>query len=271
MKPVKIIRAVAGVVAVIAIIYAVYHIVQSTGYKKDMDATHAAYDAAMTAEQFNDVKAKYEALLARARTAEQKKVAEGGIASCEANVAYLAAMGRGDVRKYADTVDKIQKAIKLTGDPGGEWTRRLEDFQSRQKGLQGPSVEQMRSDLARLKADPFGSARQELEGLYRWGAIWKDQGLFTDDAGRKEVLTETRKYLVDNYVRILGEDVSAARQPRIENQSESDYLQVKARPMASLESIRNLDPSRAAEEEKKIAKDVGEARAAAEKLAAMAK
>jgi len=253
------IRILIGAVALLVCAYVLLRVYKSRQFAQELENAHAVYEAADSPEALQKAKATYEALRPKSRTKEQKRFVEAGIASCEANIAFYDATGRGSIKKYQRLVNLMEKARDLAGDPTGIWAKRLTTFRRRLEEAMGPSLEEMGRQWARLSKMPFQQASVELEALYRWRRIWHDQDMYLNDAAREAIFTSVRKHLIEQYTRALDESIRAARRP-------GASLEVQCAPLGPIGSIRVLDEARAYILAKKYEAELEAARKAANTL-----
>ncbi len=264
----KAVKAVIAIAVILGLIWFLYHIWQQRQFKAQLDAANAAYAKAVTSQEFEQAKQGYEALLPKGRlkigqahTAEQKRMVQTGLTTCEADLAYFEAMDKGTIDNYTKALDLLKKAKELSGDSNGELAKRIAEIEPRLNQASGPSLEDMKKDLARLKAMPFDQAQRDLAALYRWRTLWHEQGRYVDDKEREAVFSETLTYLKDSYSRILDAYLAASR-ARGTNATDSD----KVRILLDLENLDRVDSAYAAAVEEKYKNEFAEARAAALRL-----
>lgn len=260
----KTVKVIVGIVVIVGLLWFLYHVWEQRQFKATLDAANAAYAGASSAQDLEKAKAGYEALLAKASGSSQKRAAEAGIAQCDANIAYFAALNKGTIDNYSNALELLRKAKDLTGDLTGEFGNRIAELEPRLKGASGPSLDEMKAELARLKAQPFAEAARGLTALYRWRAIWREQGKYLDDKDREAVFAEAQgilQILRDSYSAIFEKNLAASKLP-------SASLEDKVKILADLHNLQYVDPLIAAAYSEKYNPELIEAQNAAEELKA---
>jgi hypothetical protein len=255
----KVVKVVVGTAAVMGCIYLLYRVAQQIQFKAALDGANAIYSSADSEAGMSKAKEAYEALLKKVRTTTQLRMVRAGILFCDANILYYDTTNKPTLEKYEKLLELLRNAQKISGDPTGQWEKRLREIEQRHKEALGPSPEEIRYDFIRLSAKPFDAARPELEAIYRWRSIWQEQGTYQDDKERQDALSEVGKFLRDNYCRIFEEHLRAAQKPEASLEQKAEILQ-------DLEQVKRLDEKAAADYSQKYAKELAEARKAKDQV-----
>lgn len=253
------IRGIIGVIVIVACAFFAYRILGERSAMKKVVEVHNRRAEANDVQALEKCKSDYVALLKKAPTAKAKKEIEGGIAACDAWMAYYRTTAHPSRAAYAKTIEAMEKAKDLTGDPDGLFKKNIADFKARLKQAIGPTGEEMEKGLALLSKQPFKKSVQRLEKIYYWKVAWKREGRFQGDKARQAALEKIRKYLLRGYLKRFDEAVPVCRK--------SDAsLEDQAAILGPLGSVKRLDPASAERLERKHRRDLKRARAAAKKL-----
>lgn len=233
-----------------------------------LQEAHSLYEAADTPDEFREAKKAYTEMNEVASSREEKRMAEAGIASSDAWIAYLETMRRPDLEGYETTIKHMERAIELTDDPEGVWDGMLAQMRGLYEDALGPSLEEMRDRFARGKKMPFPQAMTDLEALYRWRERWKEQGRHQNDPAREALFDELRAYLLENHIRQFEASIASAREIADDDRSMEGLSQV-ARPLGLIGMVELHAPDKAEEFREKYADDFRRAERAQNILANM--
>ena len=253
------IRGIIGVVVIVVCAFFVYRTLGERSFMKEVVEVHGQRAEAENVKALEKCRSDYQALLKKAPSAKAKKEIEGGIAACDAWIAYYRTTAHPSRDGYRSTIELMEKAKELTGDPEGHLKKNIADFQARLKEAIGPTGEEMDKALALLSKKPFNKVGSRLERIYYWKEAWERQKRFQDDKARQAALEKIRKYLLKGYVERFGVVLAASRK--------SDAsLEDQAAVLGPLANINRLDKPSAKALERKHRRDLKRARDAAKKL-----
>lgn len=204
-------RHIVSIVILIVCVVIALNIYRSRAAVPEIAALNERYEAAMSPEEFREIKEEYTQVLDRV-TGEAREVVEAQIAGCEAWIAFYETTGRPTVENLEAAIPKLERAKELSGDRQGVWAENIRNFEELLRKGRGPrEPEQMEAEFARLKQEPFLRALRDLETLYLWRTTWTRQGhdhLVERHADRFE---EMRQYIAENFARLFKESLARAQ------------------------------------------------------------
>lgn len=261
MKAVKVV-VVLVVIVVIAVV--ALRAVKQMGFRGEYEAVKSLHENAETIDELMNARAAYEELLPKAPDAEAERVVKGGIASCDANIAYLDAQDKGGIRKYKSAIELMKIAQEFTGDPQGVWPERIADFEERLEQSYGPSLDELRRKLASARQKPFRDAAMDLEFIFRWAREWREEGVFQDDEARQRIAQEATDLLREGYSKMFLETVEEAR--AMGDSRTTRALERKSAVLDQLIVLKHVDEGLAQQYQKEYADDIVEAQKAKDEL-----
>ena len=204
-------RHIVSIVILVVCAVIALNIYRGRAAAPEVASLNQRYEAAMSPEEFQELKAEYTKLLNRA-TGEAREIVEAQIAGCEAWIAFYETTGRPSVENLQAAIPKLKRAKELSGDRQGVWAENIRKFENLLVISLGPrEPEQIEQEFARIKQQPFTRSIRDLETLYLWKTTWTRQGhdhLVERHADRFE---EMRQYLVENFTRIFMDSVAKAQ------------------------------------------------------------
>lgn len=204
-------RHIVSIVILIVCAVVGYNVFKGRALAPKIGDLNDRYEAAASPEEFEALKAEYQALLPDA-SGKAQEVIETQIAGCEAWLAFYDTTGKPSIAKFRDAIPKMKRAQELSGDREGVWAANIRTFEERLKESLGPrEVGDMRGRLAALKEKPFPKARRDLETLYLWKTTWERQGEDEVLARQADNFEAIRQYLLENYQRLFEESLAKAQ------------------------------------------------------------
>ena len=264
------VRTVIGLVVLIVCCVALYKVMRKRSFIPKVEKIHEQYDATGSdVKKIEACKKAYQDLLDQAPSAKERKIVEGGMAACDASIAYLNTLSKPGIPQYSDAIQLMDKAKELTGDKEGIWAQRIKTFKKRLQDSIGPTGPEIDAQFAQLKKRPFKKAMRGIENLYFWGFAWKQQKRFQDDKPRQAALEKMRVYLRDQYTALFEQSVADARNAGVTpafvkalspdkmlDKAAQDKVDRVTAPLGWMANVKRLDKGRAAQLASKYARDL---------------
>jgi len=261
VKAVKILLVVAAVIVVVWVAVSANKRLKA---KRALDEANRLYEAAENIEGFEKALGAYRAVLDAGAKGEARRLAEGGVASSEAHIAFLKARTKGSLAGHREALEKMKRAKELPGDPQNIWGPRIATFEKELQEKLGPSIAEMRARLEAGRRQPFAKVVSDLEALLRWRDTWKKEGMHQGDAERERLFQQVREVLRQGYCRQF--EKRAHRIRALGDRLDIEALSIKSSLLSMLINVERYDKAAAERYRKTYAAEIAEAEKATKLL-----